>query len=185
MEHRALQGITGARRGDNISRGPVRLPGSSLPADRALPVAYIYQPARSVMQSAPVLKQKWVLEFAPWSRREIEPLMGWTSSGDPFASIPQLRFPDRESAIEFAERQGWSYVVRDPPVRRFRPKSYADNFRYDLAGAITRAQRPWDGAALNRGDLAQQHARVDDPGSRHETAPALNAARHARAAAAR
>jgi hypothetical protein len=36
-------------------------------------------------------------------------------------------------------------VVQDPPPRRFRPKSYADNFRYDLADAIARAERPWDG----------------------------------------
>jgi ETC complex I subunit conserved region len=70
--------------------------------------------------------------------------MGWIGSRDPFPHI-RLRFPDRQSAIEFAKRQGWPYVVQNPPVRRFRPKSYADNFRYDMADAIARAERPWDG----------------------------------------
>jgi ETC complex I subunit conserved region len=91
--------------------------------EAAIPVAYIYQPARSPMQSGLARLHEWVLEFAPWSAAEIEPLMGWTSSRDPFASIPRLRFPDRESAIAFAERHGWHYLARDPPIRRFRPKS--------------------------------------------------------------
>jgi hypothetical protein len=86
-----------------------------------------------------------VLEFEPSSPPEIEPLMGWIGSRDPFAHI-RLRFPDRQSAIQFAERQGWPYVVQDSPVRRVRPKNYADALRYGLADAITRAERPWDGS---------------------------------------
>jgi hypothetical protein len=70
--------------------------------------------------------------------------MGWISSRDPFAHI-RLRFPDRQSAIEFAGEQGWPNVVQNPPVRRIRPKSYADSFRYDLGDVIARAARPWDG----------------------------------------
>jgi ETC complex I subunit conserved region len=86
-----------------------------------------------------------MLEFEPSSPPEIEPLMGWIGSRDPFAHI-RLRFPDRQSAIQFAERQGWPYVVQDSPVRCIRPKSYADALRYGLADAITRAERPWDGS---------------------------------------
>ena len=85
-----------------------------------------------------------MLEFEPSSPLELEPLMGWISSRDPFAHI-RLRFPDRQSAIEFAGEQGWPYVVQNPPVRRIRPKSYADSFRYDLGDAIARVARPWDG----------------------------------------
>jgi ETC complex I subunit conserved region len=134
-----------AWRGDNQGRGPGRLPGTSLPARGPLPVAYIHQPAPSPTQAGRARTREWLLEFEPSSRHEIEPLMGWASSRDPFAHI-RLRFPDRQSAIEFAEKQGWPYAVQDPPMRRFRPKSYADNFRYDLADAITRAERRWDGA---------------------------------------
>ncbi len=132
-------------RNSNLGRSELRLPGSSMPADVAVPVARIYQPAPSPMQSAPFGKRDWILEFAPGSPRDIEPLMGWTSGQDPFASINRLHFPDLESAIAFAERQGWRYILREPAVRPFRPKSYADNFRYDLTSALTRAQQPWDG----------------------------------------
>jgi hypothetical protein len=105
------------------------LPGSEEPADSRLPLAYIYQPAPSAMQSAPVQKVRWLLEFEPSARPEIDPLMGWTSSYDPFASTWRLRFPDLQSAVNFAERHGWRCLVRKPLLRCIRPKSYADNFR--------------------------------------------------------
>ena len=106
------------------------LPGTPEPTDSSLPLARIYQPAPSPMQSALAGRpREWVLEFDPWGRKEVEPLMGWTASGDPFTSLYRLRFPDRQSAIEFAERHGWKYVAPPPPVRSFRIKSYADNFR--------------------------------------------------------
>ena len=75
---------------------------------------------------------------------------GMDSSRDPFAHI-RLRFPDPQSAIEFAERQGWRYVVQDPPERRHSPKRYSEHFRYDLADAITRAAGRWDGAVSING----------------------------------
>jgi hypothetical protein len=141
----ATEGLSGPPRGDNQDRGTPELPGSSLPARSATPVAYIYQPARSPMQGGLARLHEWVLEFAPWNAAEIEPLMGWTSSRDPFASIPRLRFPDRESAIAFAERHGWRYLARDPPARRVRPKSYADNFKYNLGSLVTDARPGWEG----------------------------------------
>ena len=112
------------------------LPGGPAPTDGKLPLAYIYQPAPSAMQSALARRPPgWLLEFEARERREIEPLMGWTNSRDPFASIYRARFPDRQSAIDFAERHGWRYVAQPPPVRGFRTKSYADNFRYCPPGA--------------------------------------------------
>jgi hypothetical protein len=144
MADHAAQGTTRSSLRDNQSRGVPLLPGTSLPARRRLPLAYIHQPAPSPTQSGRARTREWLLEFEPASRREIEPLMGWISSDDPFPQI-RLRFPDRQSAIEFAERQGWPYVVQEPPPRRFRPRSYADSFRYRLGDAITRAERPWDG----------------------------------------
>ena len=144
MDDRAARDTASFLRDDNQSRRAPRLPGTSVPASGMLPLAHIYQPSPSPTQSGRG-RREWVLEFEPSSPPEIEPLMGWVSSRDPFAHI-RLRFPDRESAIEFAERQGWPYVVRDPPVRRVRSKSYADALRYGLADAITRAAGPWDGS---------------------------------------
>ena len=106
------------------------LPGSAAATGGELPLAYIYQPSPSAMQSALTgRRSEWVLEFETWERKEVEPLMGWTGSRDPFTSFYRLRFPDRQSAIDLAERHGWRYVAQPPPVRSFRIKSYADNFR--------------------------------------------------------
>jgi ETC complex I subunit conserved region len=129
---------------DNRGRNKPLLPGTSMPAHEPLPLVFIYQPAPGPTQDGRARSKEWILEFAPSYPTEIDPLTGWTGSRDPFAHI-RLRFPDQNSAIAFAERQGWPYEVRDPPVRRFQPKSYADRFRYDLANAIARAQLAWDG----------------------------------------
>jgi hypothetical protein len=132
---------------DNIAREAPRLPGSSMPTNWRLPLAYIYQPAPSPTQSAPLGQREWVLEFEPWAKKQVEWLMGWTSSRDPFGSIAPLHFPDRQSAIEFAERHGWPYIVRDPPMRRLQPKTIrVGDLRYDLAGATWRGSAPWDGS---------------------------------------
>ena len=144
MQHMATERWYRDDWAENRSRNEPLLPGTSMAAHGPLPVAYIYQPAPRPTQYGRARSKEWVLEFAPLYPMEIDPLMGWTGSRDPFAHI-RMRFPDQESAIAFAERQGWPYEVRDPPVRRFEPKSYADNFRYDLADAIFRTQRSWDG----------------------------------------
>ena len=34
---------------------------------------------------------------------------------------------------------------RDPHLRRFRPKSYADNFKYDLTGLTIGTRPAWEG----------------------------------------
>ena len=70
------------------------LPGSLAPTDGRVPLAYIYQPSPSAMQYAlPGGKPEWVLEFEPCDRKEVEPLMGWTATRDPFTSFYRLRFP--------------------------------------------------------------------------------------------
>jgi hypothetical protein len=92
--------------------------------------AIIRRPAKSAMQSGLANTRQWVLEFAPSTPREIEPLMGWTSSRDTRRQVT-LTFPTREDALAYAERHGISYVIEEPKERTVRPKSYADNFRYD------------------------------------------------------
>jgi hypothetical protein len=106
------------------------LPGSLTPTGSSLPLSYIHQPAPSAMQSSLTGRPRdWVLEFEPWDRKELEPLMGWTSTRDPFTSFYRLHFPDRQRVIDFADRHGWKYVAQPPPVRSFLIKSNADNFR--------------------------------------------------------
>ena len=98
--------------------------------DTRIARAIIHQPAKSAMQSGLANTRDWVLEFAASSPREIEPLMGWTSSADTRRQVT-LHFVSKEDAIAYAERRGIAYSVEEPKERRIRPKSYADNFRYD------------------------------------------------------
>ena len=93
-------------------------------------LAIIRRPAKSAMQSGLANTRQWVLEFAPSTPREIEPLMGWTSSRDTRRQVT-LNFPTKEEAIAYAERHGLSYSLEEPKERVIRPKSYSDNFRYD------------------------------------------------------
>jgi hypothetical protein len=92
--------------------------------------ARIYRPAKTAMQSGRGRTRKWVLEYEPASVRQREPLMGWTSAADTLNEV-RLLFETLDEAKAFAERQGLSYSVIEPQPIIDRPKSYADNFRYD------------------------------------------------------
>ena len=98
--------------------------------------ARIYKPARTAMQSGPARTKEWVLEYEPEAPREIDPLMGWTSSGDMKAEI-RLTFDTKEEAIAYAERNNIAYRVAEPKPRQPVRKSYADNFRFGRKGAWT------------------------------------------------
>lgn len=100
--------------------------------------ARIYQPARTAMQSGTAKTHTWVLEFAPAAAREVDPLMGWTSSGDMDAQV-KLRFESREAAEAYATAQGIDYDVILPHARQpnIRPRGYGENFATDRKGAWT------------------------------------------------
>lgn len=100
--------------------------------------ARIYQPAKSAMTSGMANTRSWVLEIAPAEARRIDPLMGWTGSGDT-ASQVRMRFPTREAAEDFARRHGLAYTVETPKPRRanIRPMGYGGNFAHNRRGAWT------------------------------------------------
>lgn len=106
------------RQGHNRSRFGPKVPGTDLRTS-SIPTAHIFRPARSAMQSGR-RPRPWVLIFEPSTRQEIEPLMGWTSSDDPYRPIC-LTFPDPGSAVAFAEEQDWSYVLHAAERRSPRP----------------------------------------------------------------
>jgi hypothetical protein len=89
--------------------------------------ARIYKPARSAMQSGAANTKEWVLDFEPEQPPMVEPLMGWTSSGDMKQQI-RLRFDTKEEAIAYCEREGIAYQVFESKPQQ-RPRiAYADNF---------------------------------------------------------
>lgn len=54
-------------------------------------------------------------------------LMGYQGSAD-YMQGTIMKFDTKDSAIRFAEGQGWSYYVQEPKQRHFRKKEYAVNF---------------------------------------------------------
>jgi ETC complex I subunit conserved region len=95
--------------------------------------ARIYKPAKTAMQSGRAKTQRWVLEFEPADRKTIEPLMGWTSSGDTPQQL-RLEFDTEADAIAYCRRQGLEHEISTPAERKIKFKSYASNFRWDRAG---------------------------------------------------
>lgn len=100
--------------------------------------ARIYQPAKTAMQSGTAKTHNWVLEFAPASAREVDPLMGWTSSDDTQTQV-RLRFESREAALAYAAEHGIEVDVVDPKPRKpvIRARGYGENFATDRRGAWT------------------------------------------------
>ena len=92
--------------------------------------ARIYSPAKTAMQSGKAKTGLWVLDFDPEQKRKIDPLMGYTTSGDMKSQI-RLTFETKEEAIAYAEKRGIAYTVREPHDPKRRNISYSDNFKYD------------------------------------------------------
>ena len=91
--------------------------------------AKIYIPAKTAMQSGRGKLKNWVLEFIT-KDPSINPLMGWETSTDTLEEVI-LKFPSKEKAIEYAEKNNISYNVIEPRKKEFVIKSYADNFLKD------------------------------------------------------
>ena len=100
--------------------------------------ARIYQPAKTAMQSGTAKTKGWVLEFAPASARDIDPLMGWTSSDDTQSQV-KLRFETKEAALDYARENGIEAQVQEPNTRKpnIRAGGYGENFATNRRGAWT------------------------------------------------
>ncbi len=100
--------------------------------------ARIYQPARTAMSSGAAKTNIWMLEFEPASAREVDPLMGWTSSKDTQTQV-RLQFDTKDEAVEYARTHGIDAVVQEPHKRRanIRPGGYGENFATARRGAWT------------------------------------------------
>jgi hypothetical protein len=98
--------------------------------------AHIFKPAKTAMQSGTAQTEEWLLVHEAVAAREIDPLMGWTSSSDTTAQV-QLSFASKAEAIAYAERMGLPYTVTEPETRAHIRKSYADNFKFGRVGSWT------------------------------------------------
>ncbi|SER99864.1 ETC complex I subunit conserved region [Tranquillimonas rosea] len=100
--------------------------------------ARIYRPAKTAMSSGTAKTKKWVLEFVSEEAREVDPLMGWTSSNDTQAQV-HMTFETKEEALEYAAEHGIDATVMEPKSRKtnVRPRGYAENFAHNRRAAWT------------------------------------------------
>ena len=100
--------------------------------------ARIYKPAKTAMQSGVARTKSWVLDYVPNTARQVDPLMGWTSSDDTQSQV-RLRFDSKEEALDYARAHGLDAVVQEPKSRRanIRAGGYGENFATNRRGAWT------------------------------------------------
>lgn len=92
--------------------------------------ARIYRPAPNAMQSGKGQSRQWMLVHELSAPRDIDPLMGYTTSTDTRQQV-RLSFDTLEAAEAYAQKNGIAYLVQ--PAHDATPKrqSYPDNFRSD------------------------------------------------------
>jgi hypothetical protein len=98
--------------------------------------ARIYKPSKTAMQSGFANTKAWVVDFDLAEPRQVEPLMGWTSSGDTRQQL-RLRFATQAEAIAYCERNGVAYQVFEAKPASRRTMSYSDNFAFKRRDAWT------------------------------------------------
>src|SRR3979411_3261218 len=96
---------------------------------RSSMTARIFKPAKNAMQSGTAKTKEWQGDFEPEKPREIEPLMGWTTSSDMKQEL-SLRFDTKEEAVAYCEREGIPYQVFEAKEPARRQAAYADNFAF-------------------------------------------------------
>jgi hypothetical protein len=91
--------------------------------------ARIYRPAKTPMQSGVARTNLWLLEFAPNSARQVDPLMGWTSSDDTQSQV-RLSFESKKAAQAYAKDNGIEAIIQEaePRKHKIRQGGYAENF---------------------------------------------------------
>ena len=101
-------------------------------------VARIYQPAKTAMSSGTAKTKCWVLEFAPTEERNLDPLMGWTSSDETQTQV-RLEFETKDAALDYAELNDISATVHDSQKRalNIRTGGYGENFATHRRGIWT------------------------------------------------
>jgi len=111
-------------------------PNASTCEYSAVMLARIYKPSKTAMQSGFANTKSWVLDFEPEAPREVEPLMGWTSSGDMRQQL-RLRFSSKEEAAAYCDSHGIAYQVFETTPPKRPTISYADNFSFKRRDAWT------------------------------------------------
>jgi hypothetical protein len=92
--------------------------------------ARIFKLGKTATQSGMSKSHDWMLKFDQTSARQIEGLMGWTSSSDTMQQL-NLHFPTLEEAVAYAKRNSVIYRIEAPQEVRRRIAAYSDNFKFN------------------------------------------------------
>ncbi len=82
------------------------------------------------MQSGKAKTCKWLMVFEGAFPSRKDPITGWVA-GDNTLEEVHLEFDTLEEAIHFAQKEKYTYTIQDVHTVKFKPKCYADNFRFD------------------------------------------------------
>lgn len=93
------------------------------------PLAKIYQPTKTAMQSGRAKTKTWRLEYEPLAKGNPDALMGWNTMPDTRSQL-WLEFPTKEEAIAYAESKSIPFEVIEPKTVKVKPKAYAENFAF-------------------------------------------------------
>ncbi len=93
------------------------------------PVAKIYQPAKTAMQSGRAKTRRWLLQYKAPAPTTPDGLMGWNTMSDTRAQI-NLAFDSKEAAIAYANAKNIPFEVQEPQKPAVAPKAYAENFSH-------------------------------------------------------
>ncbi|PSS30686.1 NADH dehydrogenase [ubiquinone] iron-sulfur protein [Actinidia chinensis var. chinensis] len=106
---------------------------SGIPQEHLRRRVVIFSPARTATQQGSGKVGRWKINFmstlkygSVWKYLKVKlflsllqkrwenPLMGWTSTGDPYANVGNtgLGFDSEEAAVAFAQKHGWDYTVK-------------------------------------------------------------------------
>ena len=90
----------------------------------------IYKPYKTATQSGLSKFKHWIIEFPKDNNLGPEPLMGWQKSDNTYKQV-QLKFDSLKQALLYVEKKKIDYILIKEKEKKFKKKSYSDNFKYN------------------------------------------------------
>lgn len=84
--------------------------------------------------------------------------MGWTTSQDPYRPI-RMTFPDRDSAVDYALKNDWRYIVREDRPRRIGPNPWAGTSSHQLYRGVDTSKEGW--VQMGQPTMSEHHLPKD------------------------
>ena len=90
----------------------------------------IYKPIKTVTQSGYSKFKYWIVEFPKDNNLGLDHLMGWQKSDNTYKQV-QLKFDSLKQALQYVEKNKLDYTLINEKEKKFKIKSYSDNFKYN------------------------------------------------------